>query len=192
MRQSGAVYRMNGPPGKLVWWRRLTSAFRVRGLHSLGRDFPGAHRLWLLTGTTIRPETDTEYLDRLRRLAFERWAPLNGPCNDPMDRRFQAVEDLVHQVETQGGGRESQVQPDGMLDDHWRETIAAVAERVHCQTLPTVKRPDHGSPLDVTSPTTRARSSSDTPACPPNVLPTPPCPGRPRIQPAARDFTSHW
>ena len=48
--------------------------------------------------------------------------------------------------------REAQVQPDGMLDDHWWEPIAVVAERFHCQTLPTVKRPDDGSPLDVTSP----------------------------------------
>jgi hypothetical protein len=39
-----------------------------------------------------------------------------------------------------------------MLDDHWWEPIAAVAEHFHCQTLPTVKRPDHSSPLDVTSP----------------------------------------
>ena len=48
--------------------------------------------------------------------------------------------------------REAQVQPDSMLDHHWREPIAAIAERFHCQTLPTIKRPDHGSPLDVTSP----------------------------------------
>jgi hypothetical protein len=48
--------------------------------------------------------------------------------------------------------RESQIQSDSMLDDHWRETIAAIAERVHCQTLPTVKWPDHSSPVDVTSP----------------------------------------
>ena len=38
-----------------------------------------------------------------------------------------------------------------MQDDHWREPIAAVAERFHCQTLSTVGRSGHGSPLDVTS-----------------------------------------
>jgi hypothetical protein len=48
--------------------------------------------------------------------------------------------------------REAQIQPDGMLDDRWRESIAAVAERFHHRTLPTARRPGQGSPLDVTSP----------------------------------------
>jgi hypothetical protein len=48
--------------------------------------------------------------------------------------------------------REAQIQPDGMLDDRWRESIAAVAERSHRRTLPTARRPGQGSPLDVTSP----------------------------------------
>jgi hypothetical protein len=56
--------------------------------------------------------------------------------------------------------REAQIQQDGMLDDHWRESIAAVAERFHRWTLPTARRPGQGSPLDVTCPALGYRGSS--------------------------------
>jgi hypothetical protein len=39
-----------------------------------------------------------------------------------------------------------------MLDDHWRESIVAVAERFHRRTLPTARQTGQGGPLDVTSP----------------------------------------
>ena len=41
--------------------------------------------------------------------------------------------------------REAQIQPDGVLDDRRREPIAAVAERLHRQTLPALRSQGHGS-----------------------------------------------
>lgn len=41
-------------------------------LRMLKHQLPNAHRLWVRTGRTLRPETDAEYGARLRQLAQER------------------------------------------------------------------------------------------------------------------------
>jgi hypothetical protein len=49
--------------------RPLLAAAELRRLR---RQMPNAHRLWIIIQRGIRPETDGEYLDRLRQLARER------------------------------------------------------------------------------------------------------------------------
>jgi hypothetical protein len=55
--------------GTLSPWRWLSDAIEFRRLR---RRLPNAHRAWSLASGKHRPETDAEYLERLRRLASER------------------------------------------------------------------------------------------------------------------------
>jgi hypothetical protein len=50
-------------------WRRLSDTIELRRLR---RRLPSAHRAWSVTSGKHRPETDAEYLERLRALARER------------------------------------------------------------------------------------------------------------------------
>ncbi len=50
-------------------WRRFADAMAFRRLR---RRLPGVHRAWTRTGSTVRPETDAEYLERLRAVAGQR------------------------------------------------------------------------------------------------------------------------
>ena len=53
----------------LSLWQRLSGTIELRRLR---RRLPSAHRAWSVTSGKQRPETDTEYLARLRALARER------------------------------------------------------------------------------------------------------------------------
>ena len=56
-------------PGILSPWRLISDAIELRHLR---RRLPNAHRAWSLASGKLRPESDTEYLMRLRTLARER------------------------------------------------------------------------------------------------------------------------
>lgn len=55
--------------GVLSPWRLISDAIELRHLR---RRLPNAHRAWSLASGKLRPESDTEYLMRLRTLARER------------------------------------------------------------------------------------------------------------------------
>jgi hypothetical protein len=55
---------------------------------------------------------------------------------------------------------EAQVQPNGVLDDGWRELITAVAQCLHRQRLLAVRDHGHGSSLVVTNPSIALRRFS--------------------------------
>ena len=55
--------------GTLSPWRWFSDAAEFRRLR---RRLPHAHRLWSTASGKLRPETNTEYLARLRELARER------------------------------------------------------------------------------------------------------------------------
>lgn len=57
------------PLGVLSPWRWVSEAFELRRLR---HRLPNAHRAWSLSSGKHRPETDAEYLMRLRKLAHER------------------------------------------------------------------------------------------------------------------------
>ena len=50
-------------------WRLISDAIELRHLR---RRLPNAHRAWSLASGKLRPESDTEYLMRLRILVRER------------------------------------------------------------------------------------------------------------------------
>ena len=50
-------------------WRWVSDALELRRLR---RQFPKLHRAWSRSSGELRPETDAEYLERLRNLANER------------------------------------------------------------------------------------------------------------------------
>jgi hypothetical protein len=65
--QGGAEGRMH--IGVLSPWRSISDAIELRHLR---RRLPHAHRAWSLASGKQRPESNAEYLVRLRALARER------------------------------------------------------------------------------------------------------------------------
>ena len=57
------------PHGVVSPWRWVSDAIELRRLR---HRLPNAHRAWSLATGRHRPETDAEYLIRLRELACER------------------------------------------------------------------------------------------------------------------------
>jgi hypothetical protein len=55
--------------GVLSPWRSISDAIELRHLR---RRLPNAHRAWSVASGKLRPESDTEYLMRLRILVRER------------------------------------------------------------------------------------------------------------------------
>jgi len=58
---------------RLLSWP-IRSLLDAATLRQLRRAMPGAHRLWVVAESSIRPENDAEYLARLRGLARDRFA----------------------------------------------------------------------------------------------------------------------
>ncbi len=73
----------------------LGRTFITMQLHAMRRRLPRAHRAWVpsdLHRQGIRPETDREYLARLRRLADERPERRSGglAASNKVQHRFQS------------------------------------------------------------------------------------------------------
>ena len=69
-------------------WRWLTDAVELRRLR---RRLPNAHRAWTHASGNLRPETDAEYLVRLRDIARER-----GLLSDETGLRSRPGDPAVH------------------------------------------------------------------------------------------------
>jgi hypothetical protein len=93
----------------LSLWQRLSDIIELRRLR---RRLPSAHRAWSVTSGKQRPETDTEYLARLRALARERaqWRdkkvaiapsdndprePAQTPDHEQLARAFASLEEAM-------------------------------------------------------------------------------------------------
>jgi hypothetical protein len=96
-------------------WRRLSEAIELRRLK---RRLPNAHRAWSQASGKLRPETDVEYLARLRVLACERQQLREkAPAAPAVPPRVTAAEFL------------RRVGPIGRIADDLRDALKA-AERL--------------------------------------------------------------